>query len=285
MTERTRPPIFVGGTGRSGTTILAKAVSAHPSVSLVPIETRFLVDGNGLLDVVADPDRFPAFRERITTTWWKRTSAYGDSRGLHLIIDEGLLENALRALEVAIGEERILDGARQFADEILDTQLSGADTWVEMTPTTVARSADLARLYPDMKLIHIHRDGRDVACSVAKMKWGPSDPFEGLEWWADSLRRAGQGSTGLDRSSLMHVDLEDLVGPARDLVRERILEFLGLEPDCAMVEFWEAEMTGTHAHVDQWLKDIPPEQTEDFRELHRQLVDQLGRDGVVMGGS
>lgn len=44
-------PIFIGGTGRSGTTILAKILSQHNNVYKFPIELRYLTDPDGLLSL------------------------------------------------------------------------------------------------------------------------------------------------------------------------------------------------------------------------------------------
>ena len=38
------PVLFVGGTGRSGTHVLAKLLSRHPRLAMFPIEVRFHVE-------------------------------------------------------------------------------------------------------------------------------------------------------------------------------------------------------------------------------------------------
>ncbi|WP_431916449.1 sulfotransferase family protein [Nonomuraea jabiensis] len=44
-------PIFVAGTGRSGTSQLANILGEHPQIHRVPIETRFIVDPGGFRDL------------------------------------------------------------------------------------------------------------------------------------------------------------------------------------------------------------------------------------------
>jgi hypothetical protein len=44
-------PIFVAGTGRSGTSQLADILGEHPQIHRIPIETRFIVDPGGLRDL------------------------------------------------------------------------------------------------------------------------------------------------------------------------------------------------------------------------------------------
>lgn len=44
-------PLFIGGTGRSGTTIVTKMIAAHPKVCTTP-ESRFQVDPDGVYDVI-----------------------------------------------------------------------------------------------------------------------------------------------------------------------------------------------------------------------------------------
>ncbi|MBU2665562.1 sulfotransferase [Actinoplanes bogorensis] len=43
-------PVFVAGTGRSGTSRIADIIGEHPLIHRIPIETRFIPDPGGLRD-------------------------------------------------------------------------------------------------------------------------------------------------------------------------------------------------------------------------------------------
>jgi cytidylate kinase len=45
-------PIFVGGTGRSGTTIVARLLAEQPGYMLIPIELRVHAAPGGLSDLL-----------------------------------------------------------------------------------------------------------------------------------------------------------------------------------------------------------------------------------------
>lgn len=43
--------IFIGGTGRSGTTILSEYLGTHQRIRKIPFESRFIIDKNGMIDL------------------------------------------------------------------------------------------------------------------------------------------------------------------------------------------------------------------------------------------
>src|SRR4051794_31806506 len=65
--RRARPPrvIFVGGTGRSGTHVVAKLVGRHRLYRYIPIECRFHVERGGYPDLLAGEVTSEQFVRRL----------------------------------------------------------------------------------------------------------------------------------------------------------------------------------------------------------------------------
>jgi hypothetical protein len=72
--------------------------------------------------------------------------------------------------------DRLLSLARDFVVELLQPAVArvGKSRWCDDTPNNLLASDFLLELFPDMKLVHIHRDPRDVLASavrVQRLKW------------------------------------------------------------------------------------------------------------------
>jgi hypothetical protein len=273
-------PVFTGGSGRSGTTVLSHLLDAHADlVRVVPTEVRFLTDHGGLIDLLEAsrdhrigrrpwrllPDRWrgtrgvtaASFARRLRTHWYHRVGRDGLVRGLHR-----------GGLEVAT-VERLLDGfedrfrrdprsaARDVATGIMVALAHGSPRWVETTPGNALRPAGLLDLFPAMHLLHIVRDGRDTAASVATRSWGPNDLFGALDWWADRMTRAYTALEGFDPQRALTIRLEDLVLRDREATYERIRTFLELPPDDGMRAFFDTRLTPERGHLGRWRRQLP----------------------------
>lgn len=277
----TPSPVFVGGTGRSGTTILARLLGSHPNFHLIPIEVRFLVDPGGLCDLVNGTIDLARFVELTTGQWWSRTLPDGQTRGLHKIVDEPTLSKALTHLSATFADDPLAAG-RNFVHALLDPMASGAGAtqWIEMTPPNVARGAELLRLVPDMKLLHSLRDGRDVACSVTPLNWGPSDVFASLDWWAERLLEAHTACQGLESSQLLIIEMEDLVSRHRLTTLDRLLSFLDVEATPEVSEYFERQVVPTRSNIGRWHNDVDPDKHEAFNDAYSFLLERLRLSGA-----
>lgn len=277
--SRVLSPVLVGGTGRSGTTMVARLLGSHPDYYMIPIEVRFLVDPGGLCDLVSGDSDFDRFERLITGTWWYRMAPDGQARGLHRVMDEESLTKALRRFALA-GD--VVEGARTFIAELLDPLASGRQRrqWIEMTPPNVARGNQLLDLVPGAKLIHSLRDGRDVAASVAPLHWGPSDVFSALEWWYERLIEAAEACRGLTEAQLHIVQMEDLVERDRQGTFNRLLDFVGIDPPDVMLEYFETSVVSSRSNIGRWSHDVPPDEHERLNRRYEGLVAALRTAGA-----
>jgi len=284
--------IFTGGSGRSGTTIVGKMLGRHPDVQVAsPIEIKFLTAGNGLLDVVENrrfhkngkpvirkDGNLTKFEKCILNKWWIRESKDGDKTGLHLGIGRDLLEEFLSQLRLDMEIDRE-QAAREFFRKFVNSQLvqRQRSRWVDTTPPNLMRSSAISTLLPGSKFIHMVRDGRDVACSVVREKWGPSEHFEALEWWRKRLL------TVLDESkknpdSILHVWLEELIHHERDKTFQNIADFAELSDSPKMYSYFNEEMQPKSANSQRWKNEI--KKAKKFSARYEEIIEELISRGL-----
>ena len=277
-------PVFVGGTGRSGTTVTARVIGAHPAYFMFPTEVRFITARGGLCDLVTGRTDVRRFERRLMGKWYQR-----DPGGLHRFTDRANVEAVFRRHRDGLKSDP-RNAAIAFTHDLLDPIAAshGAASWVEMTPANVAAAPVLLDLFPGMRLVHSVRDGRDVACSVVPIRWGPTDLDEALDWWARKVEACFAACDGLPVDRVLVVQMESLVEADRDRQYARILAFLGLEDDAAMRAYFDGGVTADRAHIRRWLHDVPPERLDAFEAHHQRLAADLvarGRAYVVEGQS
>jgi hypothetical protein len=273
----TMPPVFVGGTGRSGTTVTARIIGAHPAYDDFPIGVQFIVRTEGLGDLAAGRTSLAAFKQRFDAKWWPRLAEQPSSP----VLDRQVADAALRQLQKDLVVDRWAAG-RAFAHRMLDplADAAGKPGWVEMTPGNALRARELLRMFPDARVVHVTRDGRDVACSVVGRGWGPEDLDEALDWWAERYAKAVEAMAALPAGRGLTLALEDLIVRDRAGSLSRLVRFLELDEAPAMREHFDTWVTEERAHLERWRTDVPPERRESFEAHYARLA--AGLDGDTM---
>lgn len=275
------PPVFVGGSGRSGTSVIARLVAKAPGYALVPVEARFHTDPGGLPDVVrgevAPGDFVRVFRKR-----WYRRGRDGGARGLHVVILEREIESTLqRFLEVA--PEDLELAARNLMVELFGIVASRVDarSWVEMTPPAVRTADVLGRLLPEARFVHTVRDGRDVAASVVPLPWGPSDFSAALRWWKEEVLAADRATRELGPQRVHVLRFEELFGTERDVTFGHLVRFLEVSDESEMRTYLDRTIRADHANLGRWMRDVPAEEHADIEAVHNEVMDELRATGVT----
>jgi hypothetical protein len=188
-------PIFVVGCQRSGTTMLRLMLDSHPRISCGP-ETRFLAD-----------------LERIVGTDWKRLSQYGFT------------------------QEEWLERIAAFFDGIQAdyARSRGKERWADKSPRYALSMDFITRLFPDAQVVHVIRDGRDVAVSHRK-RFGYWSCVKSSVKWPRYIAAARAAGAALSPGRYTEVRYEDLVGNGEQTLRT-LFDFLGEHWDPAVLDF------------------------------------------------
>ncbi len=281
------PFVFVVGCPRSGTTLLQRMLDHHPELA-VANDTHFIPRAvereapEQLAEI--ERGRVPPLTERV--------------------VDAVVVYHRFERLGVPAAEARLLArGCRdlgEFAGRLYTrfAQQRGKRLGGEKTPDYVRRLPLLAGLFPRARVVHIVRDGRDVALSL--LDWATPGKGPGrLElwerhpvaacalWWRWQVQ-SGREAARQGRSGPYHeVSYEALVAdPERELTR--IAAFLGIPMHPAMLEFHRGKPTSgaggsaksqwlpPTAGLRDWRRQLPAEDVALFEALAGDLLDELG---------
>jgi hypothetical protein len=275
-------PVFVGGTGRSGTTIVARLIAAHPAYALVPIELRFHAELSGLPGLLTGRVDPALVTELLRTHWAHRLGQDGRPRGVTELLAPEAYEAAIERFER--GRERDpVAASRDLVETVAAACLPEGDLtvgWVEMTPPNVEAAGAIATMFPEARFVHAIRSGLDVACSMQRHAWAPDDLGDCLLWWEDRFARAGAGARALPEGSLHEVRLEELSDPrTRDRVVRELLAFLGLHETKEVREFRSGSIRDGPALTPRWAR-LPAGPRSELGALYRQALRRLRLRGA-----
>jgi hypothetical protein len=293
--------VFVGGTGRSGTHALADLISHHRRYALVPIEARFHVNPKGFPDLLAGEVSPEDFVKKLRGFWWYRIEAGSrlpavaprlqlgrKDRGLHKAVPRERFDEAVARFEGRPADEPLVVACRRLFLDLLWPIAEQRDRpgLVEMSTHTVARAPELARLFPDSKLIHIIRDGRDAGSSKVSKRQKthhPRDVAEGVEWWLERLERAERSIAQAPDGYALTLSLDELAVGDRDAEYARILEFLGHGDAPRMREFFAAEMNAENASRGRWREGLTEAGQGEVSRAYEATLEHLEAQGYPSG--
>lgn len=224
--------IFVGGSARSGTTLIQKMLCAHSEVC-----------GGPEFDHAV-----PAMQ-----LFARMTSAV-----------------QLDRQKFFYSEEEVTQCFREFYASLFDglaARNPGVRYISEKTPANIAAAANLLRLFPDAIYVNVVRDGRDVVLSHQKVlkRFKHQHGKKGRRWWheysvrevsrrwnADISRYEEIARTKSVAKRVVNMKYEDVVAEPESVVGE-LFRKLGLSLEAAVLqpELLDAETGGFSASVDE----------------------------------
>jgi hypothetical protein len=193
-------PVFILGSPRSGTTLLYHMILSAGDFAIYRTESNVF---NLLLPKFGDL-RVRANRQRLLD-FWLRSKLFTRS-GLH---EEEIKARILNSCQSGGDFLRIVMG------EIARSQ--NVRRWAECTPEHLLYMLQIQEAIPEALIIHIIRDGRDVALSLAQQNWIRPYPWQkdqgvfvaGLFW--EWMVRKGRALGATIGHNYLEVRFEDLV--------------------------------------------------------------------------
>lgn len=289
-------PIFSGGVGRSGTTIVGRILRRHPDLFAgSPNEIKFITETYGLIDLVfgmrnflptqmtstgklasftpfnsSQRFRFRQFRKRVLTHWWRRTNRLGVESGLHRSMKRATMIELLDKLESDLSKDPI-EAGRNFVFGFVRNhkKFQGHRFWMDTTPPNMMYADHIYKLLPESRFIEMRRHPLDNIASVIREPWGPNDPFVAIPWFKDRIDLATEAKAKIPRNQHLTLWLEDLVLNKRKESYEKLLEVVGISDHESMFEFFEKEVTPERANMGRWRSgfEVPERVHQSFEQI------------------
>lgn len=267
--ERAPFPIVVG-CRRSGTALLRAMLASHPEVA-VPPESRFLLtfapdalrrfDGLRLLDDLYDNESFGRWQLR------------------RQLVEASFRDDPPPAYPDAIRRLYELWAAK-----------SGKPRYADKTPDHVLRIGAVTTLFPEARVIHIVRDGRDVAASFLELGWVDRIEKAALAW-RHRVLRAREAAALLPKLRYHEVFYEELVERPERTLRS-LCAAIDLPFDPAMLRHEKAAAEGRRTEafphhnryvarplrpgLRDWRRDMPEAAVQRFEAVAADALSEFG---------
>jgi hypothetical protein len=206
-------PFFIFGCPRSGTSLLRTMLGMHPNLA-IPNESHLYSSIYPIVERYGDLSH-PSTRARLvaeilrTDHIGRWRPAPSESETLQAITRHdfhGIVDGLLRAWASSQGKSR----------------------WGEKTPQHTLYWRTILPEFPRVQVIHLIRDGRDVALSYKKAFFGPKHVYPLARRWQQYLAAAEEARAFLGDKAFLQVRYEDLLAAPKEEL-QRICKFLGEE--------------------------------------------------------
>lgn len=211
------------GAHRSGTSLLTRILNQHSTLA-VPPESFFFNTFVPLRKFYGDLERDENFARLIDDVLSTPKVAGWSPTPTREQILERVSERSMGSVFLAL----------------LDTwaESQGKTYWGEKTPHHVFYWPEISEALPDVPLVHIVRDGRDVALGLVKARFGPKSVYTAGRRWARWMDAIEEIRARVPSGRLYQISYEGLLTEPERTVGG-ICEFLGVPFEKAMLDFHE----------------------------------------------
>ena len=219
--QKLRDPFFILGAPRSGTSLIARMLNSHSDIA-VPDETKIFQTFVPLLPLYGDL-RQPGRLQRLVADvvawrWVQRLPNPPHS--------DVVMERVARPELGAVFEAVLSVWAEQ----------QGKARWGDKTPNNLYFWPFIEASFPRAAIVHILRDGRDVALSQIKAPFGPKTMATAAERWVGFVKRLRAIGERFGSNRYVEIRYEDLLARPHATMTQ-VLQFIGQQFDPAVLQF------------------------------------------------
>ena len=274
---------FFVGVARSGTTLLRAMVDSHPDITIPP-ESWFVTELAACRRAYETPHGFDIERFATDVLAHERFARWGISDDdLRAAVRDASPCDYPSAIRSVFSHWAIRQGKQRYGDK---------------TPGYLAELALIAALFPEARIVHLIRDGRDVALSYSDELGVPV--VNAIRLWRSRVRAGREAGRALGDARYREIRYEDLVADP-DTTLRAVCSFIGLRFSDRMLRHWEhaaqmlAGMPDRHHHrlvecpptvgLRDWRAQMPPHVARACGLLAGDLLDELGYEPGPSGFS
>lgn len=274
----TNDPIFIGGCGSSGTTLLRKILNAHSRIAIG--EEMSVFDRPAMYSLPFD-DLKKAIRSGDFTKFERGqvfNIRFSDGRTYCGLASHGNGPKHYHNHKFVVETLGMFDTTRQFMTNYFEVyaQKSGKARWGEKTPNNIFCVRDIWKMFPGSKFIHVLRDPRDVCLSLIQRR--NFHPYVAVYRWIASINAAM--SVDIHGSKdYFEVRYEDLVTDPENVVRA-VCRFIGEEFEEGMLtDYFEQGREFDDTGMDYAESEITTRQVGKWKTA------DLGLVGIIQAGT
>jgi hypothetical protein len=272
-------PIFIVGAPRSGTTLLQYMLRSHPRISLPTGESHFIIPLFRSAEAYGDLTHLENIRA-VLAEMYRRSADFLDTdlHGMKFDIDALAQElhtqgrHSMQAIIAGLFEKNACG--------------EGKARWGDKTPYYVLHLPKIMAWFPDAQIIHLIRDGRDVALSLFARQddFGVYNTYFAAKYWQQYVETGMQQGAKLGPHQYLEMRYEDILLDQKSAL-QKICGFLSEEFSESLLEFKKSGMAGKTPllqkpvqsdNAGKWRSQMSPMQIRVFESAAGDTLKECG---------